>query len=362
MYVALRDLRHAKGRFALIAAVVALMMLLVGFVSGLAGGLAQQNISGLLGTGADRVVFSVPDGGANSFAESRIDDAQLAAWRDAAGTGQVTPLQISTVRVEREGDPVADAKPGAVASAPVALYAADPGWRGLVPPPGQLALGDEIAADLGVGVGSTIAIAGTRFEVAAVVPQEDHAHLPVAYASLEDARAMLDATRQPHGAASVLLVAGDADADAAAGTTSQALLPATLAIESFKSEIGSLGLMIGMLIGASVLVVGVFFLVWSIQRQRDVAVLKALGAEDGWLRRDAVGQAALILVIGIAVGCALTIGLALLATSGSSIPFLLSWWTLGIPALGMLVAGLIGSLVSLRQITRADPLTALAAA
>ena len=32
MYVALRDLRHAKGRFALIAAVVSMMMLLVGFV------------------------------------------------------------------------------------------------------------------------------------------------------------------------------------------------------------------------------------------------------------------------------------------------------------------------------------------
>lgn len=48
MYLALRDLRFAKGRFSLIVLAVALMTLLVGFLSGLIAGLAGQNISALL--------------------------------------------------------------------------------------------------------------------------------------------------------------------------------------------------------------------------------------------------------------------------------------------------------------------------
>ena len=40
MFVALRDLRFARGRFVLIGSVVALITVLVGFLSGLTGGLA----------------------------------------------------------------------------------------------------------------------------------------------------------------------------------------------------------------------------------------------------------------------------------------------------------------------------------
>ena len=48
MFVALRDLRFARGRFVLIGSVVALITVLVGFLSGLTGGLATQNISAVL--------------------------------------------------------------------------------------------------------------------------------------------------------------------------------------------------------------------------------------------------------------------------------------------------------------------------
>jgi len=76
MFVALRDLRFARGRFVLIGSVVALITVLVGFLSGLTGGLATQNISAVLSIPADRVVFSAPttDGGAATFADSTITE------------------------------------------------------------------------------------------------------------------------------------------------------------------------------------------------------------------------------------------------------------------------------------------------
>ena len=47
MFLALRDLRFATGRFALMGCVVALISLLLVMLSGLTGGLAHQNTAAL---------------------------------------------------------------------------------------------------------------------------------------------------------------------------------------------------------------------------------------------------------------------------------------------------------------------------
>lgn len=356
MYLALRDLRHAPGRFALIGAVIALMMLLVGFLTGLTGGLAGQNISGILGTGASSVVAANSDDDF-SWSTAQVDKAQLAAWQDAAaGTdATVTPVGVSTTRLE-DGD----------ASAGVTLWAepadATPLGTDLAPlETGQIVLPEDAATSLGVGTGDTIELAGKQLTVAAVADTGQFSHTDIARVTLDDWRGYLRDTMQPERAASVLLVNGTIDhADTVAAdsdTQAQGLLPSLLGLEAFKSEIGTLGMMIGMLFGISALIVGVFFLVWSMQRQRDISVLKALGAPMGWLRRDALAQAAFLLVVAIAVGSALALGLGALIAPVA--PFIVAWWTILPPALAMLVAGLIGALVSLRQINRVDPLVAL---
>ena len=80
MFVALRDLRFARGRFLLIGSVVALITILVGFLSGLTGGLATQNISAVLSIPGDRIVFSAPTSGdAVSFADSVVTEEQASA-------------------------------------------------------------------------------------------------------------------------------------------------------------------------------------------------------------------------------------------------------------------------------------------
>ena len=47
VFVAIRDLRFAKGRFALMGAVVTLITLLVGLLSGLTAGLGRGNTSAI---------------------------------------------------------------------------------------------------------------------------------------------------------------------------------------------------------------------------------------------------------------------------------------------------------------------------
>lgn len=70
VFVAMRDLRAARGRFALISVVVLLVALLVSFLSGLTAGLRHQNVSAIEAMNADTVVFADTGAGA-SFDESR---------------------------------------------------------------------------------------------------------------------------------------------------------------------------------------------------------------------------------------------------------------------------------------------------
>ncbi|HLS62312.1 MAG TPA: ABC transporter permease, partial [Ruania sp.] len=171
-----------------------------------------------------------------------------------------------------------------------------------------------------------------------------------------------------HADAATVLVLGtdqlaDADrqaTDAAAGTETLPLADSVQALPSFSSENGSLQLMRGLLLVISALVIGAFFTVWTVQRSGEIAVLKAVGASTGYLLRDALGQALVLLVLGTGLGAGAATGLGLLAAG--TVPFVLDVATVAVPVLSLVALGLLGAAVSLRQIVSVDPLTALGSA
>jgi len=361
VFVAWRDLRFARGRFVLIGSVVALITLLVGFLAGLTGGLAAQNVSAVLALPGDRLVLQQPSSGQPSFGESTIGREARVGWQTAAGVDEVVPVGIvqgraiagaasadggSAVGVALFGLPAPGAGAGTVAS--------------LAPDrDDEVGLSAAAASDLGVGVGDRVTITGTTYRVASVGGDAWYSHTPV-LAMTPDAWAAADRRLGGDGAPTVLAVSGSPDWDAVAArthTSAASHLGSLTALETFRSEVGSLALMIAMLFGVSALVVGAFFTVWTMQRAGDVAVLKALGASTGSLVRDALGQALVVLVVGIGVGTAAVVGLGALA--GGALPFLLSPLTTLVPAVAMAALGLAGAAVALRTVTAADPLTAL---
>ena len=356
MFVAWRDLRSARGRFVLIGSVVALITLLVGFLAGLTGGLATQDVSAVLGLPGDRLVLQQPVDGKPSFSESSIGTSTVAAWRDTAGVDGVTPVGIAQGRATgaRGSSAVAVALFGVPHGAPRSVT------TDLAPATDDtVGLSSGAAADLHVGVGDRVTITGTTYRVATVGGDAWYSHTPVVALS-PDAWAQADRRLGGDGTATVLAVSGTPDWAAAAARTHTAAaspLMSLPALQTFTSEVGSLGLMIVMLFGVSALVVGAFFTVWTMQRSADIAVLKALGASDASLVRDALGQAFVVLVVGIGVGIGLVSVLGALA--GGALPFLLSPLTTVLPATVMVVLGLAGAAVALRTVTRADPLTAL---
>ncbi|MGA1835361.1 ABC transporter permease [Herbiconiux sp. 11R-BC] len=351
MFVALRDLRFARGRFALIGAVVALITVLVGFLSGLTGGLAVQNISAVLAIPADRLVFSAPAAGGSevTFADSAVSGQQAAQWAATPGVTSVSPLGITQTRAEA----------GELRTA-VAVLGAPPGFAGAPSGDGLLDLSAPAAKALGAAVGDRISVAGTDYTVESIGGDSWYSHTPVVTMTLHDWQASSGAGGNAVTSSTVLAVSGQPDwnaADAAIGTSSQTVLGSLTALSAFRSEIGSLLLIVVLLFGISGLVIGAFFTVWTMQRRGDIAVLKALGASTASLVRDALGQALLVLVLGIGIGLLLVTVFGALA--GTALPFLLSPLTTVVPGLLMVVLGLAGAAFALRSVTSADPLTAL---
>lgn len=367
VFVAWRDLRFAKGRFALMGTVIVLITVLVGLLSGLTAGLGRENTSAITALPADRLVFSAPAGdGEVAFGDSRLPERTVREWARVPGVRSAEPLGIATTKAGAGGR-----------TAAVSAFGVRPGER-LDPAPGRVGegavvLSEKAAASLGVRPGASLTLGGRTFRVAAVSGAAMYSHTPVVWTALGDWADLAGGAGGPRGArdsgvspgATVLALSTTGSADLAAadkkyGTRTVTTDDALRAIGSYAAENGSLQLMRGFLFAISALVIGAFFTVWTIQRSGDVAVLKALGASTRYLLRDALGQAVVLLVIGTGLGTAVAAGVGF--GIGGAVPFVLDPSTVLIPALIMIALGAVGAALSIRRITSVDPLTALGSA
>ncbi|MEU9088236.1 ABC transporter permease [Streptomyces sp. NPDC048357] len=360
MFVAWRDLRFAKGRFALMGSVVLLITLLVGLLSGLTSGLARENISAITGLPASHLAFAAPAGDQKvSFTNSQVPESAWLAWRKQPGVTSAEPLGIRTTNAvsgER--------------TAAVSVFGVDPAGRlgprnaGLTQ--GQVVLAEKAAKELGgLTAGAKLKIGPLELTVAAVSGTAAYSHTPVVWMDLNDWQRIGNPGTSIDTLATVVAVSGGgldlAAADGAAATKAQTVDEALGAIGSYQAENGSLQLMRGFLFVISALVIGAFFTVWTIQRSGDIAVLKALGASTPYLLKDALGQAVVMLAVGTGLGTALAAGFGALI-SGGDVPFVLDAATVLVPAAIMIVLGALGAALSIRRITSVDPLTALGSA
>jgi len=362
MFLAIRDIRFAKGRFALMGGVVALITLLLVLLSGLTAGLGNQSTSAIAGLPADQLVFGAPAGSSPepSFTASEVTGAQVASWSTRDGVSTAEALGISQGRLQGLG---AGGVPAGTAN--VAVFGVG-GGSALSPAPvaeGTVAVGAGLAKELDLAPGSRVSVGGTELSVSAVVPDQWYSHTGVVWTTLGDWRKLAHlAGKDALGTVIAVSFDGGAKVDvgaanAAAGTVSTTREGSFQALGSYRSENGSLMLMQAFLYGISALVIVAFLTVWTVQRTRDIAVLKALGGSSAYVLKDAMVQAAIVLVAGAAVGGAAGVLGGLLAAGAA--PFLTTPQTTLLPVAGIVLLGLAGAALAVRGITRVDPLLAL---
>lgn len=372
MFLALRELIFARGRFALMGAVVALIAILMVLLSGLAVGLKNDGVSGLQRMDVTSFAFKRDVSTNSAFSRSVVGPEAVEAWRDQDDVADATAF----------GNTLVNARTDRGVEIDLALFGVEPG--SFIDP--EVASGVQIAgegqvvisataAEEGIEVGDIVNVepAGTELEVVGILEdQHTFGHVDVGYLSLRTWQEISAGMRpgddvpdhvyQEFTAVAVRAEEGRnidlADGDSVAGTTSMTREGSYDASPGYTAETSTLQLIQGFLYAISALVVGAFFTVLTIQRQQEIAVLRAIGASTRYLLRDSLMQSLVLLVvsatIGIAIGLAAGAGIA-----STSMPFALEARPITTATLLLLVLGFMGTALAVIRITRIDPLTAL---
>ncbi|MGR6742897.1 ABC transporter permease [Microbacterium sp. F1-18] len=375
MFLAVRELRFARGRFTLMGVVIALIAVLVVLLSGLSSGLVNDGVSGLKSMRATAFAFDEGTITDNAFSRSLVDGEQLDTWRGADGVDEAEPMGVSIVNGTTGDDEQID----------LTLFGIEPG--GFLDP--SVSSGASVSDELG-GIVVSESLEGEGVELGTVVTldrigleltvvgftegQATFGHVDVAYLPIDTWRLIASNTAQP-GAPTAdqiatldyeysSVVALEAPAatdltaiDAAAGTMSMSRTEAFNASPGYEAETLTLMMIQVFLYAICALVVGAFFTVWTIQRTGEIAILRAVGASRAYLLRDSMAQAAILLVGFTAIGIGAGVGLG--ALMPDAMPFDLEAGPIAIASVLTIVLGLIGAAAAVLRISRVDPLTAL---
>ncbi len=373
MFLALRELTFARGRFALMGSVVALIALLMVLLSGLSVGLANDGVSGLQRSPVTSFAFQRDVSKDSAFSRSVVTTDLAETWAEQDGVAEAAPFGNTLINGRTDRDVEID----------LALFGVetdsflDPSvaeGSGLTGAPDEVVV-SETAVEEGVEIGDVITVepAGTELRVVGTLAdQHTFGHVDVGYLPLrtwQEVRAGVrpgdEVPDRIYTEVTAIAVAAEdgaevdlAAGDEAAGTTSMTREESYGASPGYTAETSTLQLIQGFLYAISALVVGAFFTVLTIQRRQEIAVMRAMGASTRYLLRDSLVQSLVLLAIstGVGLGLGLAAGAALASTP---MPFALEAGPIAVATVLMLTLGVAGAAVAVVRITRVDPITAL---
>ena len=365
MFLALRQLRFARGRMLVIGLVVALMAALVVIVTGFTNGLTADTISAIRTMPASHVVFSA-DATSAQFSRSLVDRDMLEAWQTRLGD-DVVPF----------GTTIAHGRTDAGADVEFALFGVEPG--SFVAPRVEAGspVGDERGvvisreiADDGVAIGDVLVVdrLGVELPIVGITGEASFGHVAAAYSSLDIWRQLrfglpgggvpTPVAFQQSTALAIRGDPGDADRlDAQVGTQTMTRSESFAGAPGYSGETMIMNTIRIFLYVISALVVGAFFVVLVQQRRGEIALLKAVGAGPGYVVRTLLAEILCLLVPSVLAGCAVAwlTGVVVQRT----VPFEQRPVSVAVAAVLLVATGLAAVVVTARRAASVDPLVAL---
>ena len=366
MFLALAEVRRAKARFLLLSAAVALLVFLILAQYGLQDALIREFVGGVRNQTAPVLVFDVD--GRRTAQASTIPDDLAATVASVDGVAGTAPVWAATFPVDAGGE---------VAATSVVAYA-DPALGGVV----ELADGrlpertGEVVAnaadgDRGLGLGAVVPAepGGTELTVVGVADDIGVNVAPTVFTTDETYLTLLSgrnpdiAELPPPNVLGVRPADGvDAGDLAARITAADPVLDALTAGDAADRNPGVVSIrqsfnVIFVLFALVVpLVVGLFFLILTLQKAEALTLLRAVGSRAGPLVRALLVQVVLVLAVGVGVAVAVyvpfsaqRVGDLALAFDGRAVLL----WVVVVCGLGV-----IGSLASVRRVLAVDPVAA----
>ena len=355
----LRELRRRPSRFVVATVVLSFLATLLLFLGGLLDGLYLGSTGAIRAQRADAIVFSA--NARDSFLRSRITAEVRAQVEGAEGVEAVGGIGFVLLGAEVPGE-------SELADVAVAGYELPPAGVPEPPADGE-GVADSRLEDSGVSEGDVILVgpAATPITIIGFVDDTSYLQQGSVWVNLTTWRAVQNANR-PDAAVGddvvqALVVQGSGDLtaaiDAATGDATKSLTrdDAVLALPGVKQQGDTFDQIIYSTLVVVLAVVGLFFSLLTIERIGLYGVLKAIGASTRRLFAGVVLQAVIVATLSFVIGSLLALAAA--TALPSKVPLQLTSGRFLFTYIGLLVAAVLGSAISLRRVTRVDPASAI---
>ena len=370
MFLAWKELKHSKFRYGMMMAIIILIAWLVFILAGLGNGLSTLSAATLKNLDIEYATYE--DVAGSKFTKSLLSEDLAGEIKAVDGVENVAAFGSSTASIGQTNSEDADEKED------IALIGLQP--DAFVMP--EIIEGKGISTDnpYGVVVNDTLKNAGYKIgdvvkvsnstmelEIIGFVQNETFNHLPSVFAVMDTWREyQYAAPGSDNGVEkpvqAFFVSAPDLDDPAAIneavkGTETVGKKAAINGMPGYTAENGTIVMMLAFLIVISAFIIAVFFYVITMQKTQQFGVMKAIGASNGFIGKAIVSQVAILSIVGILIG----VGLSYLTAMAlpEAMPFNLESTLVITYSIVLLIIALLSSIISVRQIVKIDPLTAL---
>lgn len=369
MFLALKEMKHSKTRFAMIGAIIMLIAWLVFILSGLGNGLSTLAAATMKNIDGDLFVYE--EGSEAAMMKTKVagtiaDDIEgKYGVENAAKFGQSTIIiqnELVSDATEKNDVTFAGIEPGKfIEPEAVEGEQLDPN-----DPFGVLI--DESLHEKGYDIGDTIVVTSSdiKLNVIGYTEGETFNHLPTVFGNIDTwqsyAFAAPGSDNGLENPATMIALQGDSiEGDQINsnydGIETFTKSEAVMGMPGYKEESATIYMMLAFLFVISAVIIAVFFYVFILQKTQQFGVMKAIGASDRFIKNSIVSQVFVLSAVSIIAGIALTYLTALVFPEG--MPFNLDFKMVLIYGAILLVVSVLGSVISARQVTKIDPLTAI---
>ncbi len=344
LLLTLRDLQHRFSRVLVVTLLVTLVLTLLYLMTGLINQLQNEPHDAVAVIGAD--YWTVAEGVSGPFTSVSVLPLEGASDR-GAGTQPAVVSRGSLVD-------------GAGESAEVVIFGHVPGGLGTPTIESGAAASNDgqavVDSSLGLGAGDTIVVGGRSLSVSGTTSGTTVlAGLPFVFVELGVAQ---DLSFNSRAVVSTYLTSGPLPDQQSETTVLSAEEVADDALGPIESAIASIDLIRVLLWIVAAIVVGAVVYLSALERSRDFAVLKAVGAKGRSLAAGLALQAVIIAVIGAGLAAVLATLIQPVFPLAVTVPAAAYWQ---IP-LAAAIVGLVAAVFGVRKVDRTDPAAAFGGA
>lgn len=362
MKLALKELLYNKKKYLLIEAVIILLMFMVLFLSGLAEGLGLAVRSGIQTIPAE--YFLVSDTAENLITVSNLESTVL-EQAEAMIDGKVAPLDIQRMYLAKENS---DEKLDIT-------YFAIPAGSFLEPEvfegngfsksttENQIILDDNFQAE-GIMVGDIVKDSSTdiEFKVVGFSKDQMYGHTSVGFITTES-YTKLRQELNPNYKQTYHALAIQANALDNIQLDGTEIVSKTDIIENlpgYTAEQSTIQMIIWVLVIASGAILGVFYYIITLQKEKQFGVMKAIGLGMGKISAIVCSQVCFVACVGACVANLLTF--CMVVVLPQTMPFYLDGLYACIVTVAFILISLVSSLLSVGRIAHIDPIKSIGGA